>query len=128
MTFLNKSFLYRNLKTKTWSQKLSNGKVVDRPLEVIIFKPKMVVSQAGRDRVRKTKKKTVHAGVRGFVTYKNNSTQNLFTIDILKNIGFKEITYNPYKFDNFIFVETGLPVFEAEIAYLTSNMKVYILQ
>jgi hypothetical protein len=128
LIFLNKSFLYRNLKTKTWSQKLSTGKVVDRPLEVIVFKPKLVVSQAGRDRVRRTKRKTVHAGIRGLVTYKSNSTQNLFTIDILKNIGFKEITYNPYKCDNFVLVETGLSVFEAEVAYLTSNMKVYILQ
>lgn len=131
MTTENKSFLYRNLRTKTWSRKSSSGKVIDWPLEVLICEPKMVVSAAGRERVKRTKRKVVHAGIRGFVTdihYKIDTTWNEFTIQLIKSLGFKEITYNPYKHNSFVFVETELPIFEAKLAYLTADMKVYVLE
>lgn len=128
MISVKKSFLYRNLRTKTWSRKEANGRVSERPLQAIIYNPKMVVSTAGRDRVRRTKIKVVHAGIRGHVTFTStDETWDLFTMEHLKTLGFREITYNPYLYDSFVFSDTGEPIFMATIAYMTADMKVYVL-
>lgn len=128
MNFSGKSFLYRNLRTKTWSEKGPNGRVCARPLEVIVANPKLIVSESGRERVRRTRRKVVHAGVKGNIIISlYTAKSSLLTESELKFLGFKEVVYNPYLYDSFVFLDTKEPVFSAGIAYMTSDMKVYIL-
>ncbi|MGE7305689.1 hypothetical protein ACQKJG_17865 [Priestia megaterium] len=72
------------------------------------------VSPSGREKVRKTKHKMVHAWVRG-----------IFKGADLEGEGFTEaVSYNPYKNETFIDSE-GEDVHYAEQAYFT-NKKVYL--
>jgi len=128
MSLAKKFFIYRNLRTKTWSEKASNGRVTNWPVEVIISNPKMVVSSAGRMRVLSSKRKNVHAGIRGQIV--SSSTLRSWddaTIASLIERGFREVTYNPHIYESFVFADTKEPVFNASSAYMTADMKVYVL-
>ena len=58
--------IYRNLHTHTWSQvDRSTGLVASHPHEALILDASFVVQPAGNKKVRKDKKKHVHAFVRG---------------------------------------------------------------
>ncbi len=65
----NKVFAYRNLNRKgvVWSIKdCKTNLVIDRVSEAYFKDVELKVSQAGRQRVLKQKKKNVHAGVKGY--------------------------------------------------------------
>jgi hypothetical protein len=68
------------------------------------------VSQTGRQRVIKEKRKNVHAGVVG----------DFVTLDICSplNDNFTELYYNPYKHDSFVVKATGEAVSHAEMVIL----------
>lgn len=91
-----------------------------------LVNPIFRVSQAGKNRVRREKRKNVHAGVLGesFASHPpvRDSDYNWF-----------EVKYNPYKNDNFICIgknvltlKTKYIIFwKADIAYFDENGKVY---
>jgi len=84
-------FVYRNLRTGTWSVKdLKTGRVIAHPDSIRLKDCTLKVSIAGRDRVRREGRKNVHAGVVGTVT-----DRKLF---VKTAVG---MTYNPYKCDQF---------------------------
>jgi hypothetical protein len=94
---MSKFFVYFNLHKHLFS--LKNKKmncVVDHAETVILANCKFKVSQAGRNRVLKEKRKNVHAGVEGYLC-----TTELCGFDLND---FTEITYNPYKYDSFVTV------------------------
>jgi len=99
--------VYWNLHQKCWSvvslEGHRKGRVVAHTDKVFIRDASFVVQPAGRDRVRREKKKNVHAFVRG------TWMTSLETGD-----GWKKIIYNPYKDESFIFSDTGHPVFAAK--------------
>jgi hypothetical protein len=74
------------------------------------------VSEAGRQRVLRKRRKNVHAGVVGYLcstpmhTYRKDEIQ---------------VTYNPYRDETFVKVGYWAPIFKADGAYLTRNKKVY---
>ena len=74
-----KVFVYFNLHKKVWSVKAlegpNKGKVIEHTTNINIANAKFKVSEAGRQRVLKEKKKNVHAGVTGIQVndYKNSS-------------------------------------------------------
>ena len=74
----------RSVKTKRVINYLSNFVMLD-----VVFK----VSQSGRNRVLKEKRKNVHAFIRG----------KLLSDLIPSNLG-ELVTYNPYRFSNFVLV------------------------
>ena len=137
-----KSFIYRNLHQACWSVKAlegpNKGRVVfhaqyvavaggcNRPefpqRDQIQFK----VSEAGRQRVLKEKRKNVHAGIVGYpyhavdvnIRYPDAIPEReVFTVDgdasneeILPNpLAYREVAYNPYKFDQFVFADNHKP-------------------
>ena len=101
-------FVYFNLHKKLWSIKdLKTGKVIGRIDSVYLQDCEMKVSQAGRKRVLKEKRKNVHAGIVGTWDYR----------DIHKIEG-TEITYNPYKYESFVNKETLAPVYKASEVYM----------
>ena len=83
--------VYFNLRKKTWSVRQS-GKVVQHTNFIQIREPQYVVSQKGNERVRREKKKNVHAFVRGYV-------ENRLPVFPRKSTF---VTYNPYKNDSFV--------------------------
>lgn len=107
---MSKVFCYRNLNRKgvVWSvRSTKTGLVIDWAKTVVIKNPEFVVSQKGRARVIKEQRKNVHAGVRGHRIKRLPSKKNLV-----------RASYDPYKFKNFILVDSKTPIFTAKYAIL----------
>ena len=109
--------LYRNLHTHTWSQvDRSTGLVASHPLEALILDASFVVQPAGNRKVRKDKKKHVHAYVRGrsFSEHLPNTLED-------NGDGWQRITYNPYKHTTFVLAEGEIPVSTAKTVVLKAD-------
>lgn len=99
-----KVFVYRNLHKNCFSVKsLKTKRVIAHVTQILLTNVEFKVSQAGRKRVLREKRKNVHAGVVGFWN-KFNNDKKLST----------KIYYNPYKYENFVIEENLQPVFKAE--------------
>jgi len=109
-------FIYRNLRTKTWSKRSTKGRVVGHPLEIFLLDATFHVSQAVRARVVANRKKEVHAGVRG-------TPSPLLAGGVT---GEKvEVTYNPYHYISFVRKDNLAKVSFADAVYMDHNMKVW---
>ena len=123
MTCINydkRLYIYWNLHKKLWSVKQS-GKVLTHTDLIHLKDCRFLVGKAGQERVRREKKKNVHAGVSGYLAM--NAEVPTFEAD-------RDcfVMYNPYKHDTFI-QRTGIcddkypiPVTESEWA------KMYVLE
>ena len=89
-------YVYRNLHKNCWSVKQS-GKVVDHTHFLLLRDCRYLVGEAGRERVRREKKKNVHAGISGYVTDK--VTEEQYWRD------WGTATYNPYYMESFALVD-----------------------
>ena len=85
-------YVYWNLHRKLWSVK-QGGKVKGHTASICLKDCRFLVGKAGQERVRREKKKNVHAGVSGYIQS-----------DIPWWVGNTTcfVTYNPYKHDTFI--------------------------
>ena len=113
-------FVYYNLHRKLWSIKCldagpNKGKVVAHRTEVVLESPKPKVSEAGRQRVLKEKQKNVHAGLVG--VWRDRK--------VLLAEG-DNITYNPYKYDTFVYADTKAPFTGASIAMMLNREVIVI--
>ena len=93
--------VYFNLHKRTFSVRAcegpNKGRVIAHLDTVYLTCPSFVVSAAGRERVRRERKKYVHAVVRG-----NLSDFCRFWL-VANTIGkFSEVSYNPYVNDTFV--------------------------
>jgi len=85
-------FVYFNLHKKCWSVKSrKTGKVLCHADTVHLTGVTGKISEAGRQRVIREKRKNVHAGLTGTIG-KTQTTETCRTI-----------TYNPYKYDSFVY-------------------------
>lgn len=113
--------VYFNLHRKVWSIKALEGenknKVIGYAEKVILSDVKPKVSEAGRQRVLKEKKKNVHAGLIGNLVYTD--------IDLMFRKGTKEITYNPYCYNTFVYTNNEKEYTGSDYAYMT-NKKVFV--
>lgn len=127
-------FVYFNLHKKVWSVKAldgrNKGRVIAHADKVLLRDATFKVSEAGRQRVIREKRKNVHAGVVG--------TLEAFTGDLRNDTPWwhqvwgkedhayekyarcrgPEVTYNPYKYTSFVYKQTEAPVTVAPMAYL----------
>ena len=94
-------------------QDYKTNRVIDRTNDVFLTNPSFVVRQGGRKRVIEEGKKNVHAFVVG---YRPNEITTEEWDDYYK-VGYtwKDVTYNPYKNDTFVWKDTGDPVSEESI-------------
>ena len=99
--------VYFNLHKKCWSIRQAGKPVVHSDF-VEIKEPQFVVQQGGNARVRREKRKNVHAFVRGYLT----DRVGIFP----KNQ--KLVTYNPYKHTSFVERGTEKPICSAQYAVL----------
>jgi len=112
-----KVFVYFNLHRKLWSVKAlegsNKGRVIAHSQYVVLTDVKAKVSEAGRQRVINSKQKNVHAGIVG----------ELFTTDIpmfFSTDTIENITYNPYKYNTFVYKNSEEPFEGSEYAYLNA--------
>lgn len=111
-----KHYLYRNLHSDTFSL-LYKGIVVSRPVYVELRGVELKVSEPGRQRVIKEKRKNVHAKCGADIAIVCTGTPNLN--------GFTEVYYDPYTTSNFVIKSTGKPLFHADLIIGFEN-KIYI--
>jgi hypothetical protein len=116
-------FVYFNLHKKCFSIKAlegdRKGRVVAHSNIVLLEGCKLLVSEAGRQRVLREKRKNVHAGVSGtWINYCTNRVENHF--EFLSMVG-RQVTYNPYKYDSFVIKATEQSVDKADVV----GMKVF---
>lgn len=98
-------FVYFNLHRKLWSIKSrKTGRVLAHTDKVVLKDAEFRVGQAGRRRVLEERRKNVHAGVAGEWVDSYSSELDFDT----------PVTYNPYKYETFVKVESETPVKSAE--------------
>jgi hypothetical protein len=94
--------VYYNLHKKCLSIML-RGKVLEHSTEFFLRDVEFRVSQAGRSRVLKEQRKNVHAFVCG-------TPDDGWPIDQNE----RKVTYNPYKFNSFVYADNLEPVYKAK--------------
>ena len=108
-------FVYFNLHRKCFSIKAlegdRKGRVVAHSDTVLLEGCKFKVSEAGRQRVLREKRKNVHAGVTG--TWINGDRVESH-YEFLSMVG-RQVTYNPYKYSSFIIKATEQTVDKADV-------------
>ena len=113
-------FVYYNLHRHLWSIKAlegpQKGRVVGYSDTVLLSNAVPKVSEAGRQRVLREKRKNVHAGIVGELVHREG--EGYFP-------GF-EVTYNPYKYASFVYKDTEEAYSGSEYAYM-DNRRVYTL-
>lgn len=114
-------FVYFNLHRKCFSIKAlegdRKGRVVAHSTTVLLEGCKFKVSEAGRQRVLREKRKNVHAGVTGTWI---NADRVESCYEFLSMVG-RQVTYNPYKYSSFIIKATEQSVDKADVV----GMKVF---
>lgn len=109
-----KVFVYFNLHKQVFSVKAlegdDKGKVIAHRNEVTLSNVRFKVSEAGRQRVLRERRKNVHAGVVGEWT-------DVIDQKICKKSKIS-VTYNPYKYNSFVLYDNRQPVLTARHAYL----------
>lgn len=82
--------VYWNLHKNIWSI-MKKGKVIGHRDTILLKDVRFIVSQAGRNRVLKEKKKNVHAFAEGIIVENGDCKKK------------EQIIYNPYKFQYFYY-------------------------
>lgn len=106
---------YFNLHKKCLSYRPSGGKV-QHAHTLLLNNVKFAVQPAGREKVIREKKKNVHAFVRGevaFVRHDITEDDGDLSPANMDRQSYRRVTYNPYKYDSFVFCDSGAPVHEA---------------
>lgn len=89
--------VFRNLnKSGRWYSIRQKNKTVAHTNNLLLGDCTLVVNEKTRERVRKTKKKEVHAFVQGYISYAQDLTKMNFKLE-----------YNPFTNDNFILTLEG---------------------
>jgi hypothetical protein len=116
-----KVFVYFNLHRKCFSIKAlegpNKGRVIAHRDKVLIYAGTFKVSEAGRQRVLRERKKNVHAGVVGEWV---GSVDDELTIERIVYNG-TPITYNPYKYNTFVHLYGEHPISTGRLVALTVN-------
>jgi hypothetical protein len=118
-----KVMVYYNLHKHTFSVS-KGGLVVLHADYVKLEDVEFRVRQGGKEKVRKEKSKNVHAFVIGnlvdFCQYPCDNIPEEPTGDV--------VTYNPYKYDTFVYRDSELPVMTAkEVDLVNSKNKLFVI-
>lgn len=116
-----KVFVYYNLHRRCWSVKAlegkQRGKVILHCSDISLINCTFRVSETGRQRVLREKRKNVHAGVVGFMS---DTTSR-------KRRGAIKVSYDPYKYSSFV-DELNKPIYVADVVHMSvKNNKTSVL-
>ena len=110
-----KVFCYFNLHKKCFSLKsVKTGRVIAHLHRAVLVGASAKVSEAGRQRVLRERRKNVHAGIVGYWLPDDNIPAGT----IPEGVG-KQIRYNPYKGPNFTFDDGAIVSGEYPAAVLS---------
>jgi len=114
-----KVYVYRNLHKNCFSIKAlegeKKGRVIGHATDVSLYDVEFRVSEKGRQRVLREKKKYVHAGVVGKLL-----ASEPFSQSERERLNMRPIRYNPYETETFQ-TQDGTPIHSAIAAYLSNN-------
>ena len=103
-------FVYYNLHKKVWSIKAlegeQKGRVIRHAATLTLSDCTFKVSEAGRQRVLRERRKNVHAGVVGHLVDPTVMTDEAIAV-----------TYNPYLYDSFVVSESKQPCHQADCVW-----------
>ena len=112
-------YVYRNLTDRCWSlinlEGPAKGRVSHCDTAIVLRDCKFKVRASGRRKVRREKCKNVHAGIEGTIVEGNAGTS--FPT---------EVTYDPYRFRTFVFVDGERPIYKAPFVLMDDQMKVWV--
>ncbi len=115
--------VYYNLHKKTYSIR-HKGVVVQHADNIIIENAEYAVGKAGNKRVRKEKRKNVHAYVRGELLFSGNCVQDYCDTFLEKVNEYSAyetpVKYNPYKNETFVDYDE-LPIYCSDWAEVTKE-------
>lgn len=103
--------VYWNVRRKAWSVR-HEGRVIAHETIMKLEDCRFVVQPAGRERVRKEKRKNVHAYISGEWTPPGDEGVEV-------DLRGTPVTYNPYNDETF--VQEGKPIHEAPHVHLTTG-------
>lgn len=110
-------FVYRNLHNDCFSvRSVDTGRVIAHVKSVQVSDARFIVSEAGRQRVLREKRKNVHAGVEGVLVMDPTL--------MWRPCRTRVVTYNPLRGPHFT-DQQGKPVHESKFAWLKDG-KVHI--
>ena len=112
-----KTEVYYNLHKHLFSIRQA-GRVVGHLPTLGLSDVSFHVQPAGQAKVRATGRKNVHAYVKGFYN------GNILALGQLAPERLRAITYNPYKFDTFVYADDLTPVTHCAMLYLRDR-KIY---
>lgn len=108
-----RAYVYWNLHRDLYSVKNTRtGRIHEHAAFIIIKNATFAVSQAGRARVLRERRKNVHAGVRGQLYGSCGARWHRLMAASLR--GWTRVTYNPYKYDSFVRAHDERPVIGAD--------------
>lgn len=133
-----RTFVYRNLhRNGVWYSLRAlegpfRGRVVGHAEGIDLYDVEFVVGEAGRQRVLKTQRKNVHAGVIGNIWSINNFQPRLVDITKLKwyaewkhismcDARYTSIKYNPYLYTSFVTAKTNQRIDQAKYARICAT-------
>lgn len=119
---MKKYWIYRNLHTKTWSVKC-HGAVIAHPLFLDLENVEFRVWQGTLARIRREGKKSVGA----FVIAERIVGDNVKDYESFISDKLTEVTFNPYKYDQFVVKATKKPIYAAVRCIMTPEMRVFVL-
>lgn len=123
-------FVYRNLHKGLWSVKAlegpNKGRVIDRASHVLLEKASGRVSEAGRRRVLRDRRKNVHAGIVGELLAGDGDWQDHDAECAWVRRTWDRVTYNPYRYDRFVYAETEAPYEGSLLVELSCDGRVYV--
>lgn len=115
-------FIYRNLTKGCWSVRatdgLEKGRVIGHVRTFCVNRPGFKVSEAGRQRVLRERRKNVHAGVTGtLISYRGMNNMN-YGVEV-PTLGWDRISYSPYLREYFYQFSTERQVISCEMIFGT---------
>jgi len=116
-------FVYWNLHKNVWSvRSCKTRKVIKHCKEIILKDCKFSVSEAGRQRVLREKRKNVHAGVVGTLAQEIP----VGSLGHFRNlVGSRHVRYNPYQGPTFVYGDQAEPIMGAKTVIMHGDRSVY---
>ncbi len=112
-----KHYCYFNLHKKLFSIRNQKTRLVEAHSDLVVLSNcNFKVSEAGRQRVLRDKRKNVHAGVEGEFLGTSYMLAGEPMYDLEND--FIELTYNPYLYDSFVVKATEVPIKSAKLVVL----------
>jgi len=124
-------FVYFNLHKKLWSVRAlegpCKGRVIAYGKYVLLADAKGKVSQAGRERVLRENRNNVHAGIVGELAASGAAAvRELNEVGHRQRATFDGITYNPRKYDRFVYtMDTTEPFEGSRRVFLGNDRRVF---